>query len=138
MTGKKTNKGFFGGTTDSTVLIVKNDSVVAIHFSKIGFIKTKRSAGHIILVTSLSLAVPLGLTIGAFATGVKSTRFNYSFGGGFAAGFLLGVYSGTLFGGAAAALRKVQTFKINGNRKDWTNQRVLIDKIFAIKIPAGN
>src|SRR6476646_10063452 len=59
LTGPKFKKGYFAGTTDSSLLIRKDKSIVEIPAVIIGFIRTKRSAGHELAMSELTFALPL-------------------------------------------------------------------------------
>ncbi|MES2850257.1 MAG: hypothetical protein V4685_14460, partial [Bacteroidota bacterium] len=136
--GKKFAKGYFAGTTDSTLLISKNDLIIAVAVSKIGFIKTKRTAGHTILVSSVIGAVSVG-ALGAATGRAKSNGetfndiildvFTYTPAQGFVAGFFSGAITGAVVGTVIGLLKKSVMYKIDGKQENWQQQKILIDKI---------
>lgn len=136
--GHKSAKGFLAGTTDTSVLILKDSVPVSIHASGIGYIKTKRSIGHTILISSIIGGVTGGI-IGA-ASGEKEVNDN-TFGGtlhdaftltpaeGFEAGFILGAIISGGTGAIIHAAGKHHTFTINGNLENFKRERQAIDNL---------
>lgn len=141
LTGNKIMKGHFAGTTDSSLLIYKDSGTKAIPFSSIGYIKTKRSLGHNMVISAVVGAVPSAI-IGA-ASGEPPTNDN-TFGGilhdavtftpgeAAAAGFFVGGIVGAGTGALITAFTKSTTFRINGNLNDWNVQKKILDML-----PAG-
>jgi hypothetical protein len=138
MSGKKTAKGFLAGTTDSSILISRDTLPVSIPVTQIGYIKTKRSAGHTILISSLTGAVVCGI-IGA-ASGEPPVNDN-TFGGtlhdaltftpgeAFVVGFILGAGAGAGIGAVIYGVGKHYTFEINGKLENFQQQRELINTL---------
>jgi hypothetical protein len=136
--GHKSAKGFLAGTTDTSVLILKDSVPMSIHVSNIGYIKTKRSIGHTILISSMIGGVTAGIigaassekdvNDGTFAGSIHDA-FTFTPTEGFAAGFLLG---SVISGGAGAILHtagKHHTFTINGNLENFKRERQAIDNL---------
>jgi len=150
--GKKFAKGFFGGTTDSSLLIIRSgkdflpdpaDSslltlqngiiTTSIPFTKIGFIKTKRSGGHFILLGSLA-GIAGGAILGSIKPPTSSTGGLFTWAGTprseeLASGVLFGTITGAIIGGIISLTKKRMTFTINGSRENWLQQKPLLDKI---------
>ena len=59
--GNKFEKGYFAGTTDSSIVVYKDTGKLEIPISKIGTIKTKRGLGHNILIIGSTGGVVLGI-----------------------------------------------------------------------------
>ena len=141
--GKKINKGFFAGTTDSTLLIINKDAVIdTITLSQIGKIKTRHSLLSPILITSLTF----GLLAGAAGSGVQHALNNSNsypvirdIGGPVFPGlFAVGAAAGALVGALISALQHRLTFTINGDKDTWQIQRAEIDKLPLIKTLSNN
>ncbi|WP_019668864.1 hypothetical protein [Eudoraea adriatica] len=64
LNGKKTSKGRIIEITDSSLVVSRGEKPVSIELGKIGFIKTKRSAGNNIL-WGAGIGVSTGLIAGA-------------------------------------------------------------------------
>ncbi len=136
--GKKFAKGFFASTSDSALFISKNDLITELAVSKIGFIKTKRSAGHSILIGGLIGAVPLAVIGVASGTskrndgtleGAISDLFTHTPEDGLISGFIGGAIIGGAMGGLISLLSKRTKFIINGKNENWLQQKALLNKI---------
>jgi hypothetical protein len=138
LSGHKSAKGFLAGTTDTSVLILKDSVPVSIPVSNIGHIKTKRSIGHTILLSSIIGGVTFGI-IGA-ASGEKDVNdgtlggslhdaVNFSPGEGFEAGLLLGSIITGGVGAIIHAAGRHHTFTINGNLENFKHERQAIDNL---------
>jgi hypothetical protein len=142
--GHKFAKGFFAGTTDSSILLIKNINTIAIPVAQIGKIKTKRSAGNSILISTLIGAVSLGIlgavsresngTDGIYGGVAEFSLVNYSAGDGLAGGAIVGTIFGSSIGAIIGGSKKIDTYTINGKIKNWLTQRIVIDKIPVFKI----
>jgi len=122
ITGSKFQKGYLAGTTDSSINIYKHGNTLEVPASGIGFIKTKRSSGHTILLTELAIAIPialLGVAVGA-ANEVTIAGVGLF---GFAVGSLIAVPAGALIAGSKESI----TFTIEGNLANWRLQRKKIN-----------
>jgi len=136
--GHKSAKGFLAGTTDTSVLILKDSVPMSIHVSGIGYIKTKRSIGHTILISSIIGGATAGI-IGA-ASGEKDINdgtlggsihdaFSITPAEGFAAGFILGSIISGGTGAIIHAAGRHHTFTINGNLENFKHERQAIDNL---------
>ena len=138
LSGYKSAKGFLAGTTDTSVLILKDSVPLSIHVSNISHIKTKRSIGHTILLSSIVGGVTFGI-IGA-ASGEKDVNdgtlggsihdaVSFSPAEAFAAGLILG---SIVSGGAGAIIHATgrhHTFTINGSLENFKRERQAIDNL---------
>lgn len=136
--GNKIKKGYYAGTTDSSLLIYKDADTVEVPVSRIGAIKTRRSVGHAILVSATTGAVLFGI-IGA-ASGEKKVN-DGTLGGAFhdaltatpseglAAGLLAGGLLGTATGAIISLINKKIKFSINGNLQAWQKQKKILEQL---------
>ena len=134
----KPEKGFLAGTTDSSVIILKDTVRKEFPATSITYLKTKRTAGHSILIGSIIGATTLGIYGAASGEqkindttldGTLHDVFTYSPGEGFVAGFLLGAATGAAVGALAYAINKHQAFAINGRLENFTQLKPAIDKL---------
>jgi len=133
MTGNKFNKGYFYGTTDSSILIYKNSDVKEIAATSIGYIKTRRSWGHNILLGALSVGVT-GSIIGlATSKGSPDDWFYIAPAEAALDGLIIGGTAGIATGALISAFTKSTTFIINGTAEQWRLQRKTIDLLQAYK-----
>jgi hypothetical protein len=133
MAGNKFQKGYFASTTDNTLFIYKNDDTLKIPAVDIGYIKTKRSAGHDMLIGALIGIIPA--TVIGLASGEPNNGddiFNFTPAEGALAGFTIGGIVGTAGGAINAGVKKTTTFTIDGDLNTWALQRKKIDLL-----PAG-
>lgn len=124
--GHKFEKGYLVGSTDSSIVVYRDSITLEIPISKIYTIKTRRSVGHNILISSFIEAIPL--TIYAVSTGEPHINDN-TFGGSLhdATTFMpgeaavLGILGGIAGGTITAALlsEKSKTLIIDGNIENW-------------------
>ncbi len=129
--GKKIHKGYFAGTTDSTLLLYKNDTAITIVPAElIGKIKTRHSELNPVVGSAVTLGFLFGGAAQVLKTGLRATDK-----GIFLKGFALGALAGGITGAIVLSAQKRKTFLINGSRKDWLLQKKEIDKI---KIKAPN
>ncbi len=126
LSGKKIAKGYLQKTTDHSIVIGKDSAVAEYPESNIGFIKTKRSGGHSILIASAIGGSAFGiLSAAAFAS---DDFFDTSAGEAFVLGFVVGSAAGAAVGGIISAAGKPQLFQINGDLKNWEQTRLLLAK----------
>ncbi|MES2850199.1 MAG: hypothetical protein V4685_14165 [Bacteroidota bacterium] len=126
--GKKIAKGYFAGTTDSTVLLLKEGTITPVPVLSIKSIKTKRSVGHTVLVCGGIAAVTMGV-LSLAILGTDDFFEPISKEEIFVTGFASGAGGGTLIGAIAGSLKKSQEFKIDGKQENWQQQKILIDKV---------
>ncbi len=138
MSGEKFAKGFFAGTTDTALLLLNDNVITSIPVNQIGTIKTKRSIGHTILVSSAIFGVGASILFAAGSSGSTSGFYTYSAGEGFAGGFLIGSAVGALVGAIIDASKKSQTFLIDGKAENWAKVKPVIDQLAVAKISNSN
>ena len=129
ISGEKFAKGFFAGTTDTAVLILNDNVITSFPVNQIGTIKTKRSIGHTILVSSAIFGVSASILFAAGSSGTTTGFYTYSAGEGIAGGFLIGSAIGALVGAIIDASKKSQTFVIAGNAENWAMVKPVIDRL---------
>ncbi len=141
LAGYKIMKGKFAGTTDSAVLIYKDTGIVAISFTSIGYIKTKRSLGHNMAICAVVGAVPLAIAGAAEGEpavndgtleGDLHDALNPTPAEGGVSGLFVGGVLGAATGAAITAFTKHTIFTINGNLNNWYEQKKKLDLM-----PAG-
>jgi hypothetical protein len=129
LSGKKIAKGYLSSTTDSSIKLVHDSTTTEYSATKIGFIKTKRSGGHSILIASAVGGVSLGLLALAVNSGDNSDSwFQFSSGEALFGGFIYGAAIGTITGGIISAANKRMTYQVNGDLKKWMEVKAAIEK----------
>jgi len=130
--GHKFQKGYFIRATDSSVFIYRKEGIVEVPATRIGYIKTKRSVVHSVLVVALAGAVPisvLGTAPGKplphndnLYTATKDTLLFTP-----ASAVTTGSITNIPAGGLPAANTRRTTFTINGNIDTWRLQKKKIE-----------
>ncbi|MCH4551421.1 hypothetical protein [Aestuariibaculum lutulentum] len=120
LNGKKIAKGKLLSTDKFNLKLKRNKNHITIALDSIGSIKTKRSAGHNILIGSSIGAGAAMILIGTSGTSAD----NYDTLTGI--GFLLLTLGGTGIGGITAIGKNSRTFQINGDPIKWEAFRSLI------------
>jgi len=128
ITGHKFAKGFFTGTTDSSIMLISRNIKTEIPVNKIGIIKTKRSAGNSMLTGALIGAVPGAIIFAAGSTG-DDGFLTYTLRDGIVGGFFGGAVAGAIVGAIVSAGKKRELYKIDGKMENWLQQKILLDKI---------
>ncbi|MGB5270276.1 MAG: hypothetical protein WBM77_03750 [Maribacter sp.] len=121
--GKKISKGRIASVTDTSLITGPREKPVTIEVSRIGLIKTKRSAGH-----NIFLGAAIGAGTGAIlglATG-DDGWFSQGETTGMA-GVLFGIM-GTGVGAISATFKKSDTYYINGEPTKWKAFRETMDE----------
>lgn len=128
--GKKIEKGHFHYATDSILELRTNDRLMSIAIEDISYIKTKRSAGHSVLVGSLT-GVVLGSIIGAATASGEETKetdtgfWDYEYttgtspGTGATIGGGIGIAGVALAGLGFSVFKKSKTYLIEGDIEKW-------------------
>jgi hypothetical protein len=116
--GKKIGKGHIHFLNDTLLELKKNRKLIQFNVNSIGTIKTKRSAGHNILVGAAIGATTFAI-LGAASADPDAWIFGYTAAEGAAAGALGGALSGAALGGASVAFKKSLTYPIDGNTDKW-------------------
>ena len=139
--GNKFQKGYFAGTTDSSLFLYRDSSKTEIPVSDIGFIKTRRSLGHHLLVGALVVAVPSGIiglasgeprqtTSGNISLGsILHDAFTLTPGEGLEVSLVVGGTAGAAGGAIVTASNKKYTYRVYGDRSNWKQQRIAIDQL---------
>jgi hypothetical protein len=117
LTGQKIYKGDVHMVTDSSLQLKVKSTPIDIPVQKIGSIKTKRSAGHNILIGSIAGASSMAI-FGA-ATADPDEFLGYTAGEGAAAGILIGAPPGAVIGGITALFKNSRTYLIDGDIMKW-------------------
>lgn len=115
--GKKVGKGYVRVATDSTLELSRSNEYRIIPLKNIGYIKTKRSAGHNVLtgaITGASIGVILGV-----ATAEPDKILGYTAGEGAVAFGSLGFIGGAALGGIVSAIKNSVIFFIDGDKNKW-------------------
>jgi hypothetical protein len=125
--GKKINKGHVSFVGDSLLGLKKNGNYIEINVKEIGAIKTKRSAGHNILIGS-AIGTATGAILGAASADPDAWIFGYTAAEG-ATGFgLAGALGGAAIGGISIAFKNSTTFTISGDLIKFKIFKETIDK----------
>jgi hypothetical protein len=117
LTGQKIYKGDVLMVTDSSLQLKGKSTPMNIPVRDIGSIKTKRSAGHNILIGSIAGASSMAI-FGA-ATADPDEFLGYTAGEGIAAGILIGAPPGVIIGGISALFKNPDTYLIDGDILKW-------------------
>ena len=129
LSGQKIAKGYLSSTTDSSIKLAHDSTTLEYSASKIGYIKTKRSGGHTIVIASAAGGVSLGLLALAVNSSDNSDSwFQISSGEALFGGFIYGAALGTITGGIISAANKRMTYKVNGDPKKWIEVKAAIEK----------
>ncbi len=112
----KKNKGTVIAISDSTLQLGKSNSIIPV--KNIGFIKTKHSFGHNILLGS-AISGGIFATVMAIGSTDKGGFISWTFTEGIAAGLLAGAIYGPIIGGISAIFKNNTTFPINGRESNW-------------------
>lgn len=116
--GTKIDAGKLSFISDSIVQIIRNKKVIAIPMKDIGFIKTKRSGGHNVIVGAGIGAGIFGIAGAASAEPNKSI-VGYTAAEGAFIGTIFGGISGAVIGGASSMFKNPKRFEINGDPEKW-------------------
>ncbi len=121
LSGHKFTKGYFGGTTDTSILLIKNDSAVtAVPVSQIGIIKTRRTVSHTIILTTIPFSLFIGLLAGGFVNALNTPPFHVTDAGkAKAGGYIIGAITGASIGAIARLSKNSPVFRINGKKEIW-------------------
>jgi hypothetical protein len=118
--GNKIGKGKILSFSDDAIQLNKGKAPLNILLSDIGSIKTKRSAGHNILIGA-SAGAAAGIVIALLAaddSNVDDALISSSLATG--SGILMGA-TGAAVGGLTALFKKVETYSIDGDAGKWTS-----------------
>ena len=117
--GKKIAKGRIFFATDSTVVLFSKNDTTELNVSEIYAIRTKRSAGHNILV-----GASIGAVVVAIPTAVTANPddwfLGYTAGEGILIGTLMGAPAGAIVGGISTLFKKSAYLIIDGDYAQWS------------------
>lgn len=123
----KIGKGHLTEVNDSTFTIIgsSGENAATFNYSNIGMIKTHRSRGHTLLITSLISTLSAGI-IGAVTYQKPSSTNTWSAilgpssaGEASIWGATIGFIPGVLGGSIAAGLKNIEILEINGDFGQW-------------------
>lgn len=123
--GKKIAKGHIAFINDSILGLKNEDKLIELHVEEIGYIKTKKSAGHNVLIATTTGAT-LGIILGV-STSDPDAFLGYTAGEGAVAFGGLGAIGGAALGGITSALKKSETYIIDGDLKKWMIFKEMIE-----------
>ena len=112
--GKKIGKGKISFINDTIIRINKAGRNESIEIKDIGLIKTKRSAGHNVLIGS-SIGGTLLAIMGGASADPDAWVLGYSTEEGVLGGALIGGVGGAAVGGITALFKDSNTYIINGD-----------------------
>lgn len=130
--GKKIGKGKILSISDTSLQLNRKVASAEIPVNSIGSIKTKRSAGHNVLVGTAIGASTMAI-LGA-ATADPDSFLGWSAGEGAAGGAFLGGTAGAVIGGITILFKNSKSYEINGDLEKWKafNEIIINNK------PRGN
>lgn len=118
LNGKKIAKGKAENINHNTLFLKNNSKSYGINYQNIGYIKTKRSVPHTVLVTS-TVALVGGAVVGAAVTDPdKILDFNSKEEGALAYGVTAGLI-GSGLGALGGLIKNSQTIYIQGDPEAW-------------------
>jgi len=116
MNGNKIARGNIVEVTDSSLQLEKSTTIIFV--KNIGYLKTKHSFGHNILVSSAISGGIFALVLAAGSSD-KNGFLSYTLSEGLFVGFVAGAIYGPIIGGITAIFKNVTTFPINGSDTNW-------------------
>ncbi len=115
--GKKFEKGHLRLASDTLLVLYRRGEQISVPLSEIGFIRTKRSMGHNILVgTSL---VTTFMIIGFVSTAPGGGFIGWDAGTGVLFGIVAGIFYGPPISALSLIFKKVSMYIINGDIEQW-------------------
>jgi hypothetical protein len=123
LNGRKTHKGKISAVTDSSLTLKRGNAPTIFPVRDIGSIRTRRSAGHNMLLATTIGVVPLAILGAASANQNDSqngfTIIQYNAGEGALGGALIGLAAGGLIGGISILCKNSIRFSIDGDPQKW-------------------
>ncbi|WP_157831524.1 hypothetical protein [Confluentibacter flavum] len=120
--GKKINKGHVTFVGDTILGLKRHGNIIQINVREIGTIKTKRSAGHNLLIGTTAGAAA-GAILGVVTVNATNDLFGNWFyhteSDGLVGGAMFGAVAGACNGGITAFLKHSNTYIINGDLEKW-------------------
>jgi len=125
--GKKIAKGRITFINDSLLGLKHDDKLIDLNVKDISYIKTKKSAGHDVLIAAASGAT-LGVVLGVSTADPDAFILNYTAGEGAVVFGSLGAIGGAAIGGITSAFKNSETYSIDGDLKKWLLFKDMIEK----------
>ncbi|WP_339895614.1 hypothetical protein [uncultured Algibacter sp.] len=124
--GKKIAKGHITFINDSVFGLKNEDKLIELGIEDIGYVKTKKSAGHNVLTATATGAI-IGVVLGV-STADPDAFLGYTAGEGAATIGGLGAIGGAVIGGITSAFKNSVTYNIDGDIKKWQIFKEMIEK----------
>jgi hypothetical protein len=115
MNGNKIGKGTIANITDSSIQLSKSDHYILA--KNIGAIRTKRSFGHNVLVSTI-VTTGIFVTVMAIGSSDKGGLLSWTLMDGIGVGFIAGAIYGPPIGAFTTLFKNTMTFPINGSEKN--------------------
>jgi len=116
--GKKVNKGKLHNVSDTAFTIKRNGKFINFNYKNIGYIKTKRSAGHNVIMGSIIGGTSMAI-LGAATADPYAWIYSYTASEGAVAGAAFGGIAGACIGGISILFKNSTTFIIDGDVENW-------------------
>lgn len=116
--GKKITKGRVAGVSDTKITLLRNKVTEEIDIREIGFIRTRHSLGHNVLIGSVAGSA-LFSTIFAAEADPDLPLFGYSASEGVLAGLILGAPIGAGIGALTTLFKEQKRYEIDGEKNQW-------------------
>lgn len=116
--GEKIGKGKIFTVKDTMLILKKNNKYINFKPTNIGFIKSKHSTGHNVLMGSIVGGGTMAI-LGAASADPDAWIFGYTAAEGAAAGALFGGVAGGAIGGLTILFKNSESFIINGDASNW-------------------
>jgi hypothetical protein len=117
MNGIKIHKGRITTITDSSIRLGKSNIIISV--KNIGFIRTKHSFGHNILISSAITGISLATLLALSSDGGKGFLLSWTVPEGIGLGLLVGATWGPIIGAGTALFKNTIKFPIKGSEKNW-------------------
>lgn len=114
--GRKIGKGKILSVTDSTLNLKRKNKTYNFSMSKIGYIRTKRSAGNNVLIGAAATGTALA-TLGGASGGTEGGFISFSAEDLAVGGLVVGSVFGAGIGGITAIFKNSKAFEINGKKE---------------------
>jgi hypothetical protein len=125
--GKKISKGKILSISETSLQLNRKVASVKIPVSSIGSIKTKRSAGHNVLVGTAIGATSMAI-VGAASADTDAVFLGGTKVDGAVGGAILGGTAGAVIGGITILFKNSKSYEINGDKGKWKAFKEMIIK----------
>lgn len=123
---QKINKGLLVSMSDTSVTVQRGSKTIEVPVSEIGSIKLRRSPGHTIFVTAVTVAIAFGI-LGAATADPDAWVLGYTAAEGAASGLLGGGLVGGALGAIIAFSRTRPIFHVNNDPAEWMKVKELLN-----------